>query len=478
MPFVRAFGLLALCLIVSALLYGGAGDGALLGFDGYPLIAASRVGSAADLFSVLGDELMGGRYPDGAFYRPLVHLSFTVNDWMGGGTLDPAPFRWTDVVIAAIAATVIGAIAARLIERLWPVPNLRVPAAVAAVIAALVFLMHRSQLDVVPYAPRRADALCVLFVAGAALEALGARRGWAIALLSLAAFFSKETGVIAVPLVALIAVLAPPLEDDAWRPRWIAVAACAGAVAVGVAVRTAVLGGLGGHAESGTAAARDGAGEIVWTLWQLLAAGVPGGAPLVLGLIAAAAIGLPPTGTTGRTTVIAAAVWALAALGITAFSGRAHMWYVVALLPSVAILAGTAVGAALALRRPAPIAAGAAALVLAGLLMGASRNGPQSEALALAGPVARDQVARFTALVTELPPGARAQLNPYVMGVAGGEGAPPVFLHASYSLQALADLLRPDLEIAVVPPGQPTPPGAMATIELIFGPPPPDVLPH
>lgn len=480
MPNVRALGLFFLCLLVAALLYSGAGDGALLGFDGYPLIAASRVSGPGDLAGVLGGELMGGRYPDGAFYRPLVHLSFTVNDWLGGGSLDPAPFRWTDVLIAAIAATMIGSIAARLTARM---SDQKAPAVVAGVLAALVFLVHRAQLDVVPYAPRRADALCVLFLASAALSALRGRRLWPVALLSLAAFFSKETGVIAVPLVAACAFFrgrepeAPEAELKT-PPLWAIMAASASAVAVGIAVRTAVLGGLGGHAESGTSAAAEGALSITWTLWQLLAAGVPGGAGLLLGLTAVIAVGLSLTNREGRATAVIALTWALAALSITAFSGRAHLWYVIAMLPSVAILAGTAAGAALALRRPAQVAAGGAALVVSGLLMGAASSGPQTQGLAYAGPVAIDQVERFTQLVQGIERGNRLQLDPYVLGITAGEGAPPVFLHASYSLQALADLLRPELPIAVLAPGQTAPSGAMAVIELILGPPPSGVLPH
>jgi len=61
--------------------------------------------------------------------------------------------------------------------------------------------------------------------------------------------------------------------------------------------------------------------------------------------------------------------------------------------------------------------------------------------------------------------------------VLGGEGAPPVFLHAHYSLQALADHLRPDLDFAVVAPGEPGLASAMAMIELVFGNLPVDVLP-
>lgn len=124
------------------------------------------------------------------------------------------------------------------------------------------------------------------------------------------------------------------------------------------------------------------------------------------------------------------------------------------------------------------IVAGFAGLALAGLLMGAASTGPPTEALAAAGPIAKDQIQRFSALVREIQPGEQLRLDPYVMGVAAGQGAPPIFLHAPYSLQALAELLRPDLAIAVLVPGQPGPQGAAAVIELIHGAPPENALHH
>ena len=51
----------------------------LFGWDAYPLIATSQVHGAGDLARVASQELMGGRYPLGEFYRPLVHLSFALD---------------------------------------------------------------------------------------------------------------------------------------------------------------------------------------------------------------------------------------------------------------------------------------------------------------------------------------------------------------------------------------------------------------
>ena len=64
---------------------------------------ASAIGSAADVLGAFSDELMGGRYPDGRFYRPLVHLSFGLDHAIGG--LEPSQYSRTDISILAATAT-------------------------------------------------------------------------------------------------------------------------------------------------------------------------------------------------------------------------------------------------------------------------------------------------------------------------------------------------------------------------------------
>ena len=103
---------LALTLLAAWLVYGTVSGEALLGFDGYPLIAASAFHSIADPLAVFGDELMGGRYPDGRFYRPIVHLTFGVDHALGG--LDPAQYARTDIALAALTSTILGLLASAL----------------------------------------------------------------------------------------------------------------------------------------------------------------------------------------------------------------------------------------------------------------------------------------------------------------------------------------------------------------------------
>ena len=72
-------------------------DLGLMGWDTYPLIAASQIDSAGDWFGLLTDELMGGRYPDGSFYRPVTSTSFALDHrlWQ----LDPAGYLTTNLLI-------------------------------------------------------------------------------------------------------------------------------------------------------------------------------------------------------------------------------------------------------------------------------------------------------------------------------------------------------------------------------------------
>ncbi len=485
MKIARNFAFLVASVLLAHWLYTRHGAGALLGFDGYPLIAASRVEGLASFFGMLTDELMGGRYPDGSFYRPLVHLSFAVDDWASGGTLDPGAFRRTDVVIAGFAAALVGGVAGRLtvafsdnrseaeIAADQPDRGHGVAVIAAGVIAALTYLLHRAQLDVVPYAPRRADALCVLFLAAAVFETLGGKRLWSVAVLSACAFFSKETGAIVVPLVAVAGLAVPG------RGRALAVASAV-SVAASIGLRTLVLGGLGGHAESGTAQAAEGAASVMTALWKLLALEALGGAPVVVGLLVVTTACVGCAHRAGRTTVALVVTWSLAVLALTAFSGRAHMWYVIALLPGVAIMAGVGLGAALARRSPMAIAGGVAGVALmTSLSLEAVAGGrPQHQALGHAGSIAADQVKRFQAVAEEAQPGARIVFQPWVFAIAGSETAAPIYLHSPYSLQALADLLRPDLEIAVGPPGTPQPSHGAAVIELVPGAPPASASPH
>ena len=455
----QAAALLGAAWILAWITYGPVSGDALLGFDSYPLIAASAVHSAGDLFGAFGDELMGGRYPDGRFYRPLVHLSFGLDHALGG--LNPAQYSRTDFSLVAITATLLGLLAGTLAGALSGASGRA--KVFAAVSAAGIYVLHHAQLEVVPYAPRRADALAVLFVAASALAARrGARPVW-IGALALCALLSKESGVIALP-VALAASFTRPGADLSTAAR-AAVGPVVG-LGLGLVARTAVLGGLGGHAESGTPG-RESLGAMASSMAHAISAAVPGGGVL-LGLLVLGGLAtlLRQADRGGRSTALLLIAWAAAGFAITTVSGRFHDWYALTLVAPLAVLAGVSFG-----RGPfgAVLATALIALVTAGQLMS-----PQRDTLSVAQAVSSDQAGRFQALIRATPPGEAAVFEPWVFALSTAPGTPPIFVHAPYSLSALAELTLSAGSVEVFT-GQdrPAPDPNRLQVQLVPGPPPP-----
>ena len=449
---------LAVTLLAAWLVYGTVSGEALLGFDGYPLIAASAFHSIADPLAVFGDELMGGRYPDGRFYRPIVHLTFGVDHALGG--LDPAQYARTDIALAALTSTLLGLLASALAgARGWT-------AAAVTACAAATYLLHPAQLEVVPYAPRRADALAVLFTVAAALAVVRDTRPLWTALLALCALLSKESGVIVVPVTFAAALCRPDARGVGAALR--SAAGPAAGVAAGMVLRTIVLGGLGGHAESG-APGTSSLGGITRSLWEAVSADAPGGGAL-LGLLAVAALALLMGARgkgPGRATALLVVLWAGSAVAITSLSGRFHDWYALGLVAPLAVLGGVAAGGA---RRAAGAPIG---LAILGLVVTGHLGSPQRDTLGVAQAVSADQSSRFVALLEATAPGTTTTFEPWVFAVSTAPGAPPVFVHAPYSLSALGELiLGPDVEVICVAVDPPLPAPDLIHVQLIPGPPP------
>jgi len=173
-------------------------DLGLLGFDSYPLIAASRVRSLADLPGLLTDELMPGYYSV-AFWRPLVKLTFAADHALWG--LEPAGYHLTSVLVLAACAVAIYALGCRLAGD---------GASLVPLVAVGLFLLHPVLRDVVPIPPRRAELLCCGFMALSLwlqLSPQALRRKLPVwpAVATLAAIASKETA-FALPLASFTAV--------------------------------------------------------------------------------------------------------------------------------------------------------------------------------------------------------------------------------------------------------------------------------
>jgi len=93
------------------------------------------------------------------------------------------------------------------------------------VLAGLIYVLHPVQFEILPLPPRRRDALSAMFVLLAV--GLDARRvRWPTAFACLCAIASKETGVIAAPLVFRVRGRRERQSEvgararSAWRASW------------------------------------------------------------------------------------------------------------------------------------------------------------------------------------------------------------------------------------------------------------------
>lgn len=415
---------------------GGVAMDGLLGWDAYPMIAAH--GSALDAF---GTELMDGRYPDGRFYRPVASLSVALDRAIP--TAYPtlaAPYRLTDVLVCAFGAACVGMLALRMTLHGGRSFN---AALVAGAASALALVLHRAQLDVVPFLPRRADGMSAAFMTWTALLVYRRAHPAFVGLAALAAVLSKETGAIAIGLPFAAAWARPPREGDAPLAEALrAAVAPMVAVALAVGARFLVLGELGGHAETGFAFGR----ALATTKATLLASaeGAPGGALAIGALAIAAALGAAALGA-GRALVLPLS-WLAAALAITAFSGRAHPWYAIQIAPPLALLVGIAMGAGSSPRARWTLLSTAAGTLLLVLIALGGRAPERRALLDHASAVSADQDGRFRALLEGLSRGQAATFSPYFIGANDASGAQEL-VHAPYSLSALAELAGYEVEV-------------------------------
>ena len=221
----------------------------------------------ADFAGNFSERLMDGRYP-GAFWRPLVNLSFALDHALWG--LDPVGFQLTNAVLLVVSALALSRLFGRLLRdsgSRW-----------GTVVCVLVFVSDPLQWEVLPVPARRPELLCCALMALALSAQLSpralARRGLVAgpAVLTLLALGAKETALVLPALVALVVWLYSERPTPRERLREVVTALVPHLVAVGLmlSARLAVLGGLGGHAPLETAQALAGA---PWALVKI-AAGV------------------------------------------------------------------------------------------------------------------------------------------------------------------------------------------------------------
>ncbi len=431
-----------------------------LGWDTYPLIVTSRIQSAADFFGAFREELMGGRYPHGHFYRPVTTLSIALDHAIWG--LDAYGYHLSQLGLLLVCTLGVSALGWRL---LGPGPG--------ALAAALLFALHPLHLETLPVAARRAETLALLFTLLALVLAPTPRpraAGWRAGLCALCAALavaSKENGAVVMPLLAalLLAEANVPALGDRLRAALRACALPAVAVALVLLGRTAVLGGLGGHAESSLlgAAARGLALAPLYAHLLCMPQPLVSEPALARGLVAAStaalaaslAFSLPPSRL--RPLLAVCGVWILAALWLNGLSGDVASWYAVGMLPPFALLVGgLAQGAARHWAQGRRALAALAAVLFALLVAQALRYTPLLHDYP-DWPLVSERSAAFLERVREATRGATPGDVRSVPGLPLGRATPlervgvrSAIGLADYSVEAWAELALPGPRLVVV----------------------------
>jgi hypothetical protein len=176
--------------------------------DDYVWILNSRVGSAADLLNLFRT--------DNGFYRPIVALTFSLNEWLFG--VNAIGYGFTNVVLALLCGASIGALG-----RAFGLSR------GAALFAASLWLLNLQGIRMAVLWTSGRTALVLTLAATAAATALVRGRLWPAAAWTLVALFSKEEAVLlpAILLGWLFVLRAPHPAARIRIPAWIGVAGMA-----------------------------------------------------------------------------------------------------------------------------------------------------------------------------------------------------------------------------------------------------------
>ncbi len=467
----RARDALALALILAAAVAAYRPFLALghLGWDTYPLILTSRIASGGDLIGVFREELMDGRYPNGHFYRPVTTLSFALDHAVWG--LDPSGYHLTDLALLLACAIGVFALARRLLG-----PG------VGPLVAVSLYALHPLHVETLPVAARRADSLAQLFtlialIAAARRRAGSARPAIVCALAAALAVGSKESGSIVAPLLVALGFMeaGPAPVRERLRQSLRASALPVAAVGLVLLVRTAVLGGIGGHPGSSLFASPGRGLALVPTYGSLLLMPQPvlGDVTLARGLVMstasllAVALAMLARDPSQRRLLLVCGVWLLGGLWLIGISGEIASWYALALLPAFSLLVSALAQAAArwaGQRRPWASALGAGLTVL--LLGQALRFTPLFHAYRewpLVSGRSRDFLARVQAAAEQSAPGDARSVPGIPLGVAtplDRVGVRSALGLAEYSVEAWAALVvpGPPIVVARLDAGAPSPP--------------------
>lgn len=447
----------------------------LLGMDAYPIILASRIQSLADFAGTFTERLMDGLYP-GAFYRPLLNLSFAADYALWG--LRPTGYQLSNVLFfAGCGLALYGFLISRGTGRSpW-----------AALAGVAFYLFHPLLFEVVPYPPRRPELMCSMFMLLAlTAEARGGARAWIwSASATLLALASKETALILPVLVfwqRWIYGDAEGFRDRVGHAGGAAVRFLA-PVAIYALIRWAVLGGLGGHRATAAGIADLPAKlsrELVETLAALLRTTTSPSAPgswgpgllwaaACLGALLAAFLlerGAAPEGTARSFRALGGdllftAGWLLTLAVIFAVSGRLSPWYFVSAVVALSVLVAGIFDVLVAhlaqgglARRGLAVAAGVAVVGLFAATL--ARWSPIVHSYGVWERATQEYasfVAEVEGVIQETEDGTLVRIpRPRRRELVDGEISPfrGVVHLAHYSLHAWAQLAMPDRQVRVL----------------------------
>lgn len=458
---------LAVFTVLAISLYGSVLDLGFLGWDSFPLVWSSACESLGETVGLFRTVLMDGVYTDGSFYRPTTSLSFALNEATAG--LDARGYHLFDMAVLVVSAVFLIGIGHRLALQ---------PATIAGATAGLLFLLHPVQLTLLPVPPRRADALSLVLLLACLhwqRDEDQPTRAWPLGV-GLLAFFcagAKETG-------ALVAVLVPLLHVcRRQRPVHVLLQTLPVAAGVGLylLLRSQVLTGLAGHAESGLEGLERMPDLLQPYAELVLGASAHGwdesprtslflGGSVAFGIAVLVALWRPGASRARerfqlRGSLVFVHLWLAAELAMASLAGRIHEWYAVQLVAPFVLLVGLLLATGLRLLRQSriallPLLLPAPFIVLLLLPLGSYRERSLrlwTEADELTKGLLEDAVQIVDATpIAAGAPGVALALPGWVP-VLPAEGLATVALLDDYSIEAYLDLVRPEREVRVQRPG-------------------------
>ncbi|MBU0638969.1 MAG: hypothetical protein KKB50_08905 [Planctomycetes bacterium] len=466
----------AVLTLAAGILLWQARDYGLLGWDSYPIIITSRVQSLGDFAGNFTEKLMDGRYSSD-FYRPLLNLSFAGDYalWQ----LEPFGYQLTNVLLFAACAAALYTLARRLAG-----PR----AYVAPWVTMLFFLLHSTNHEIVPVPPRRPEILCGLFMAlslwaQSSPRALALRRPPILpAIFGLLAIASKETGLVLPALSFAAVLLYSPRTGlpQRFRHAFIALVPHVVAVAVMIAARVAVIGGLGGHGNASVVRAfadypNASVALLRWLIFpQTTMLETRAGLGLLIGVGATLALVAlcrliwrqRVAATAAQRTVLRAGLlgawWLAIIMLLYSATGLIHQWYLLLPTAGLAIFVGAvADGLVAGLRiKAAPLrtASALALLLLTALLGWQARYSPyvqRYDEWQRASDAGREFLTELRAQLEHAPAGSVVQAPPLPLQVPPRTGSATVYgtsIVRDYSVQAWAELVFPHRRIRVIHP--------------------------